>query len=199
VIKLGLSFHESKTDYSVSIAEADISVCVLSAESLLNGDTGNAQEYIRHISPLLLPTTLVFVNKTDTITSTHNSLDVPSLFSSATLSSEQIWFGSLHSQEGMASFVSGIASVLQTRFSPAGSPLQADDGSLPLITHARHRAHLESAVNFLDAFIAVGGQADLVVAAEELRYAAHAIGRVTGAIGAEDVLDAVFGSFCIGK
>jgi tRNA modification GTPase len=40
---------------------------------------------------------------------------------------------------------------------------------------------------------------DLVVAAEELRYAAREVGRVTGAIGTEDVLDVVFGAFCIGK
>ncbi len=36
-------------------------------------------------------------------------------------------------------------------------------------------------------------------AAEELRYAAQAIGRVTGDIGVEDVLDSVFRDFCIGK
>ena len=40
---------------------------------------------------------------------------------------------------------------------------------------------------------------DVVFAAEELRYAAQAIGRVTGDIGVEDVLDALFKDFCIGK
>lgn len=40
---------------------------------------------------------------------------------------------------------------------------------------------------------------DVVVAAEELRYAANAVGKVTGAIGVEDVLDVVFREFCIGK
>jgi len=39
----------------------------------------------------------------------------------------------------------------------------------------------------------------VVFAAEELRYAAQAIGKVTGAIGVEDVLDALFKGFCIGK
>jgi tRNA modification GTPase len=42
-------------------------------------------------------------------------------------------------------------------------------------------------------------QEDIVIAAEELRYATQAIGRVTGAIGVEDVLDALFADFCIGK
>ena len=40
---------------------------------------------------------------------------------------------------------------------------------------------------------------DVVVAAEELRYASRAIGRVTGRVDVEDVLDTLFSSFCIGK
>jgi len=38
-----------------------------------------------------------------------------------------------------------------------------------------------------------------VVGAEELRYAAQAVGKVTGLIDVEDVLDSVFRDFCIGK
>lgn len=40
---------------------------------------------------------------------------------------------------------------------------------------------------------------DIVLAAEELRQAANSLGRVTGKIDVEDVLDALFGQFCIGK
>jgi len=39
----------------------------------------------------------------------------------------------------------------------------------------------------------------LEVAAEELRAAAAALGRVTGAIDTENVLDSIFSEFCIGK
>ena len=39
----------------------------------------------------------------------------------------------------------------------------------------------------------------IVLAAEELCYAAQAVGRVTGEIGTEDVLDALSKGFCIGK
>jgi tRNA modification GTPase len=38
-----------------------------------------------------------------------------------------------------------------------------------------------------------------VLAAEELRYAARALGKVSGTIDVEDILDAVFRDFCIGK
>lgn len=50
----------------------------------------------------------------------------------------------------------------------------------------------------LEHFLEYGAD-DVVFAAEELRYAATAIGKVTGAIGVEDILDAVFRDFCIGK
>jgi len=41
------------------------------------------------------------------------------------------------------------------------------------------------------------GQEELF--AEELRLAARALGRVTGRVDVEDVLDKIFSSFCIGK
>ena len=40
---------------------------------------------------------------------------------------------------------------------------------------------------------------NLVDAAEELRYASAALGKVTGRVHVEDVLDELFSSFCIGK
>lgn len=42
-------------------------------------------------------------------------------------------------------------------------------------------------------------QFELELAAEDLRAAAAALGRVTGAIGTEAVLDSLFSEFCIGK
>ena len=37
------------------------------------------------------------------------------------------------------------------------------------------------------------------LAAEELRTAAHSLGRLLGRIDVEDILDAIFRDFCIGK
>jgi tRNA modification GTPase len=37
------------------------------------------------------------------------------------------------------------------------------------------------------------------LAAEDLRSAAASIGKVTGRVSSEDVLDVVFSTFCIGK
>jgi tRNA modification GTPase len=40
---------------------------------------------------------------------------------------------------------------------------------------------------------------ELAIAAEELRHARVAFDRLTGAAGVEDVLDALFSRFCLGK
>lgn len=40
---------------------------------------------------------------------------------------------------------------------------------------------------------------DPILAAEELRTARHAIDRIGGRAGVEDLLDALFGRFCLGK
>ena len=37
------------------------------------------------------------------------------------------------------------------------------------------------------------------LAAEELRHAQHALGEITGTYSSDDLLGAIFSSFCIGK
>lgn len=68
----------------------------------------------------------------------------------------------------------------------------------PAVTRERHRRRLAEALAAVDA-----GRRALDVAPEmagdDLRRAADALARVTGAIGVEDILGEVFSSFCIGK
>ncbi len=68
-----------------------------------------------------------------------------------------------------------------------------------LLTRARHRAALGDAADALDGALRLGAAGDLGLLAEEVRLAARAIGRITGAFGVEDILDLVFREFCIGK
>lgn len=71
------------------------------------------------------------------------------------------------------------------------------DGAEALIVRDRHRLALEQAVDNVDAVLDRG--APLELQAEELRRAARALGRIVGAVDVEEVLDAVFSRFCIGK
>jgi tRNA modification GTPase len=61
--------------------------------------------------------------------------------------------------------------------------------------NARHRAAIADAAGAL----AEAAAPDLIVAAEALRAARVALDRVTGKAGVEDMLDALFGRFCVGK
>ena len=61
--------------------------------------------------------------------------------------------------------------------------------------NARHRAAISEAHDSL----AGADMPDLILAAEALRTARSALDRVTGKAGVEDMLDALFGRFCIGK
>lgn len=67
----------------------------------------------------------------------------------------------------------------------------------PVITRARHRTALMEAAEALGRFLAGGGDPSL--RAEDLRLAARALGRVTGRVDVEDLLDVIFRDFCIGK
>lgn len=68
--------------------------------------------------------------------------------------------------------------------------------SAPPLTRARHRAAAGAAQTHLKAALQVDWPE---MRGEELRLAMKALGRLTGEVGVEDILDTVFGQFCIGK
>lgn len=69
-------------------------------------------------------------------------------------------------------------------------------GTAP-ITRTRHRVELVSVRDALKRF--VNPDLDAELRAEELRIAAHHLGRLTGRIDVEEVLGGIFSEFCIGK
>ena len=89
--------------------------------------------------------------------------------------------------EGMKALLAHLAAQAAALTYAAGPP--------PL-TRARHRAALQEATERLAAArIAIYPE----LRAEDLRLALRAIGRITGRVGVEDILDSVFHQFCIGK
>src|SRR5258707_8949427 len=67
-----------------------------------------------------------------------------------------------------------------------------------LIGRDRQRKLLQDAANMLHRSIDVIGEGE-EFAAEELRAAAHSLGRLLGRVDVEDILGAIFKDFCIGK
>lgn len=66
----------------------------------------------------------------------------------------------------------------------------------PALTRARHRAALEEC---RDALTRALTAALPELAAEDVRLASRALGRITGRVDVEDLLDVIFRDFCIGK
>jgi tRNA modification GTPase len=90
---------------------------------------------------------------------------------------------------GLGKLTSHIAALAAER---AGS------GDEAVITQARQRQLIEACAACLADFLS-GDPAHIELRAEDLRRAAHALGRITGRVDVEDVLDQVFSRFCIGK
>lgn len=89
--------------------------------------------------------------------------------------------------QGISALLSRLEAEVARRF---------DVAEAPAITRARHRDALQECRESLKRALTVD-QDDLK--AEDLRLAARALGRITGRVGVEDVLDVIFRDFCIGK
>ena len=94
---------------------------------------------------------------------------------------------SVRTGAGMEALLRRLEIEVARRFEP---------GAAPLITRARHRQALEACLAALLRF----DRASLPeLAAEDLRGATRALGRITGRVDVEDMLDIIFREFCIGK
>ena len=93
------------------------------------------------------------------------------------------------SGEGLSALQDWIAARLARDLSGA---------DFPAVTRERHRRRLTEALHAVKAGRAALDRAP-EMAGDDLRRAAEALARVTGAIGVEDVLGEVFSTFCIGK
>ncbi|MGQ4274308.1 tRNA uridine-5-carboxymethylaminomethyl(34) synthesis GTPase MnmE [Terrihabitans sp. B22-R8] len=88
---------------------------------------------------------------------------------------------------GVADLLDALTGWVKTNFASAENAI---------VTHQRHRLALAEAGSALDRAISLK-ESDLI--GEELRLAASALGRISGRVDVEDLLDVVFGTFCIGK
>ena len=128
---------------------------------------------------------MVVINKTDIVDISYDWNESPAVCSM-----------SCKTEQGLTDFLARLESKLAQL---CANP----QNEAPLITSSRQRNHMQSAHNHLSNFVEIlcQEQGDLALAGEQLRKAARQIGYITtgGKIGTEEVLDVLFGSFCIGK
>ncbi|KAF9122771.1 tRNA modification GTPase gtpbp3, mitochondrial [Mortierella sp. 14UC] len=182
---------------------ADINIAILPVTDFITTDKVDGSD--SGVDSIVLeavrmnPKTMVLINK----------MDLPGLDNDRTLtavksilwgdngqgqeeesdSQRRLWAISCQTGDGIGQFLQDFIKILKDRFESSAS-------SSTSITQYRHRKHLENCIQSLDAFL---GADDIVLGAEELRHAASDLGRITGRVDVEEVLDVVFREFCIGK
>ncbi|MBI1273007.1 MAG: tRNA uridine-5-carboxymethylaminomethyl(34) synthesis GTPase MnmE [Alphaproteobacteria bacterium] len=88
---------------------------------------------------------------------------------------------------GMENFIAALTQTVAARLADTGAPS---------LTRSRHREALEECCGaLLRASMAVAPE----LRAEDARLALRALGRITGRVDVEDLLDVIFRDFCIGK
>jgi tRNA modification GTPase len=91
----------------------------------------------------------------------------------------------------------GIETLVATLTAQVRGRLETP-GEAPVLTRKRHRHALEQAARSLEAALAAPPSHPELLA-EDLRLALRALGRITGRVDIEELLDVVFRDFCIGK
>jgi tRNA modification GTPase len=91
----------------------------------------------------------------------------------------------------------GVDSLVEALSDFARSYFGATESAI--VTRARHRKAFEETIAALDRALShqASGQEELI--AEDLRSAGTVLGRLTGRVDVEDILDVIFRDFCIGK
>jgi tRNA modification GTPase len=142
---------------------------------LLDGARLDAVQMAAHIQQE--NPSLVVMNKSDLMIS----------WPTGATGSGEILSVSVKSGQGMADFLARLEQEVARLAAP---------GETPALTRMRHRMAVESARDSLNRFL-VAASPDL--AAEDLRLAVREIGRITGRVDVEDLLDVIFRDFCLGK
>lgn len=183
-------------------AEANILICMIDATDEDQGINA-VNDVLKNISLDNEQKVLLIRNKADLIDGKED------IHSKATLPSEfpidEEYIISCTTNDGIDGFIGALTKNvlfrvnLDDKTKSDYSSAANDEGAV--ITRARHRRHVESAASALERFYERSGEGymSLDLAAEELRLAASELGRITGAIDVEDVLDVLFSDFCIGK
>ncbi|KAF9959019.1 tRNA modification GTPase gtpbp3, mitochondrial [Mortierella alpina] len=197
---------------------ADINVAILPVTDFMKGSgvIGSCEKGGSGVDAIVLdairhnPKTMVLINKMDL-----NGTDVDETLDSirsylwrgsseqhdasederSVIGERRLWAISCQTGEGIGPFLDDFTKILKEKFETSLT-------SSTSITQYRHRKHLENCLQSLEAFLGkwrTWRVDDVVLGAEELRHAASDLGRITGRVDVEEVLDVVFREFCIGK
>jgi len=156
--------------------EADLRVVLLDAQTWPEIEPG--------VRAVIDDRAIVAVNKTDLVDGVTGDLE----------GVDQYHLVSVLDGTGMEGLVGSIEEEIRKNFAV---------GAAPGLTRLRHREALQECGAALERYLhaedGAEGAAVPELAAEDLRLAMRSLGRITGQVDVEDLLDVVFREFCIGK
>ena len=152
------------------IQDADLVVCLFDSSK-------DSVHIFDNIKKSFKNKTLFVANKSDKLTFEQRS----------ELNAEECLVISAKQHEGVSALLDKITEEIAGRFT---------SNSGLLITRRRYREALQ---NTLDNLAAFDLNKEIELSAEDIRLAARELGKITGRIEVDEILDKIFGSFCIGK
>lgn len=175
---------------------SDLLLLVIDASTLKENKITNKRSFDKFIEQHLknLGITLDFENKTTHLVIILNKID---LVSPEELEQFKILDVALVSC--LTTKMENLFQKLDTKLKIICSQPTADN---PRLTHSRYRLELISCNKYLDEFLnnfTANSNQDLAIAAQTLRKAVKCIGKITGHVSTDEILDVVFRDFCIGK
>ncbi|XP_076235123.1 5-taurinomethyluridine-[tRNA] synthase subunit GTPB3, mitochondrial [Calliopsis andreniformis] len=163
---------------------ADLVMCIISAEESFESSFEDFLKDYKNLLEIEKEKILIVVNKMDLLGEKERKK----------------WTGqnvvpiSCKTQEGLKELTDALVQFFKEI---CGDPSEEN----PLISHARYRSHLSHVVEYLQAYLEKTEiqNYDMALALQDIRGAARELGKITGSISNEEVLDVIFKHFCVGK
>ena len=152
------------------ISDADLVIC------LFDASTDSVQQF-DNIAKSFKNKMILVANKSDKLTNEQCSK----------LQSEGCLVISTKQYKSVISLLQQIEYKIKSSFT---------SGSNLLITRSRYREALINVITYLREF---GFNKEIELTAEDIRLAVRELGKITGRVEVDEILDKIFGSFCIGK
>ena len=163
---------------------ADLVMCVISAEKCFQSSFGEFLIRYKNLLGIRTEKVIVAVNKVDLLVEEERKV----------WKDENLVALSCKTQEGLEELTDTLAQCFKEI---CGDPLEEN----PVISHARYRNHLTRVTEYLQAYFRKTEiqNYDMAISLQDIRGAARELGKITGSINNEEILDIIFKNFCVGK
>ncbi|KZC11271.1 PREDICTED: tRNA modification GTPase GTPBP3, mitochondrial [Dufourea novaeangliae] len=163
---------------------ADIVICIISAEKKFACSFQEFMENYKNCLEIQLDNVLIVLNKIDLLEEIERQRW--KVFNVVAISCK--------TEEGLQQLINALTEYFQKI---CGDPAEES----PVISRARYRNHLTHVVEYIKAYLRKTEiqNYDMAISLQDIRCAARELGKITGSINNEEVLDIIFKNFCIGK